>query len=241
VAESLDIPVVRVERIYPPRDASVVWCRDYDDAMSRMEADGVTRLLALTGVQTITRLKPYWSRYECWFRILNREESIAKAREQGFDPSRLLFYEQESESELIERLAPQAILTKESGTSGGFGDKLDAARKAGSAKAKMDKFGAKRDALDSQIAAADAAVAETNARLDQVRAKYSQDPEFAKYEEMRDNGVDLARLKPTCRMVAAAAGKSKAEAIISILRHTSHYLLVTDQGAAERMLQILEK
>ena len=69
------------------------------------------------------------------------------------------------------------------------------ARKAGSAKAKMDKFGAKRDALDSQIAAADAAVAETNARLDQVRAKYSQDPEFAKYEEMRDNGVDLARLK----------------------------------------------
>ena len=54
-------------------------------------------------------------------------------------------------------------------------------------------------------------------------------------------GVDLARLKPTCRRVAAAAGASKAEAIISILRHTSHYLLVTDQGAAERMLQILEK
>ena len=52
-------------------------------------------------------------------------------------------------------------------------------------------------------------------------------------------GVDLARLKPTCRMVAAAAGASKAEAIISILRHTRHYLLVTDQGAAEKMLRIL--
>ena len=34
-------------------------------------------------------------------------------------------------------------------------------------------------------------------------------------------------------------GKSKAEAIISILRHTRHYLLVTDQGAAESMLHIL--
>ena len=52
-------------------------------------------------------------------------------------------------------------------------------------------------------------------------------------------GVDLARLKPTCRMIAAAAGASKAEAIISILRHTHHNLLVTDQGAAERMLSIL--
>ena len=52
-------------------------------------------------------------------------------------------------------------------------------------------------------------------------------------------GVDLARLKPTCRMIAAAAGTSKAEAIISILRHTRHSLLVTDQGAAEKMLEIL--
>ena len=52
-------------------------------------------------------------------------------------------------------------------------------------------------------------------------------------------GVDLARLKRTCRMVAAAAGSSKAAAILSVLRHTPHALLVTDQGAAEKMLRIL--
>lgn len=52
-------------------------------------------------------------------------------------------------------------------------------------------------------------------------------------------GVDLARLKRTCRMVASAAGSSKAGAIISVLRHTPHALLVTDQGAAEKMLNIL--
>jgi central glycolytic genes regulator len=57
--------------------------------------------------------------------------------------------------------------------------------------------------------------------------------------ESTNVGVDLARLKPTCKMIAAAAGASKAEAIIAILRHTRHYLLVTDQGAAERMLSIL--
>lgn len=53
-------------------------------------------------------------------------------------------------------------------------------------------------------------------------------------------GVDLARLKRTCRMVAAAAGSSKAGAILSVLRHTHHSLLVTDQGAAEKMMRMLE-
>ena len=43
----------------------------------------------------------------------------------------------------------------------------------------------------------------------------------------------------TCRMIAAAAGKSKAEAIISVMRHRRHQLLTTDQGAAEQILRIL--
>lgn len=52
-------------------------------------------------------------------------------------------------------------------------------------------------------------------------------------------GVDLARLSPGCRMIAVAAGKHKAEAIISVLRHDRHALLVTDEGAAREMLRIL--
>lgn len=131
VSESLDIPAVRVERNYPPRDRSVVWCRDYDDAISRLEDAGIDNLLALTGVQTISKLKPYWEKHECRFRILNREESLKKAAEQGFDSANLVFYEQDSEAELIARLQPQAILTKESGASGGFEAKVAAARAAG--------------------------------------------------------------------------------------------------------------
>lgn len=53
-------------------------------------------------------------------------------------------------------------------------------------------------------------------------------------------GVDLARLAPSCRMIAVAAGRHKAEAIISVLRHDRHALLVTDEGAAREMLQLLE-
>lgn len=53
-------------------------------------------------------------------------------------------------------------------------------------------------------------------------------------------GVDLARLTPACQMIAAAAGKSKARAIIAVLRHDPHALLVTDEGAAKEMLRLLD-
>ncbi|MBO6067620.1 MAG: cobalt-precorrin-5B (C(1))-methyltransferase [Bacteroidales bacterium] len=131
VAESLDLPVVRVERSYPVEDSDIRWCDSYEDAVSKLEVDGVGRLLALTGVQTIGRLKPYWERHECWFRILHRDESLQKAVGEGFPEDRLVFYEEDDEADLISRLKPQAILTKESGESGGFTDKVAAARAAG--------------------------------------------------------------------------------------------------------------
>lgn len=53
-------------------------------------------------------------------------------------------------------------------------------------------------------------------------------------------GVDLARLSPGCRMIAVAAGKHKAEAIIAVLKHDRHALLVTDEGAAREMLRLLQ-
>ena len=138
VAESLDLPVVRVERVYADPAgmsgsdrASLRWCDDYADAIRQLEADGIDRLLALTGVQTIGKLRPFWSRHTCWFRILRREESLEKARQQGFPEERLAYYEEEDDAALIARLRPEAILTKESGESGGFGQKLAAARAAG--------------------------------------------------------------------------------------------------------------
>ena len=138
VAESLDLPVVRVERVYADPAgmsgsdrASLRWCDDYADAIRQLEADGIDRLLALTGVQTIGKLRPFWSRHTCWSRILRREESLEKARQQGFPEERLAYYEEDDDAALIARLRPEAILTKESGESGGFGQKLAAARAAG--------------------------------------------------------------------------------------------------------------
>lgn len=125
VSRRLQLPVVRFERIYPPHTDEVIWCADYQEAVRRLKEDGITRLLALTGVQTIGKLRDFWAddtlQPTCWFRILDREESVSLAVRQGFDANRLVFYHEGApETELLEQLKPQAILTKESGESGGF-------------------------------------------------------------------------------------------------------------------------
>lgn len=136
VSRKLNLSVVRFERKYPPRTDDVIWCKDYNDAVLRLKEDGISRLLALTGVQTIGKLRDFWadenSKPECWFRILDREESLSLAVRHGFDTSRLVYYhEGEPEAQLMEKIRPQAVLTKESGESGGFVEKLEAARGLG--------------------------------------------------------------------------------------------------------------
>lgn len=136
VSRKLNLNVVRFERKYPPRTDEVIWCKDYNDAVLRLKEDGISRLLALTGVQTIGKLRDFWadenSKPECWFRILDREESLSSVVRQGFDTSRLVYYhEGEPEAQLMEKIRPQAVLTKESGESGGFVEKLEAARSLG--------------------------------------------------------------------------------------------------------------
>ncbi len=128
-ARQLQLPVIRYERIYEEHTDGIVWCDDYDDAIRRLEGHGVDKLLALTGVQTMGKLLPYWQNHECWFRILDRDASRKIAGQYaGFPEDHLVYYEHEDTHELIGRLHPHAILTKESGRSGGFLEKERAAR-----------------------------------------------------------------------------------------------------------------
>ena len=61
--------------------------------------------------------------------------------------------------------------------------------------AKIDAAKAKMDEADKALALANKAVAEVQVKLDALRAKHAGNEEFDKYEAMRDNGIDLARLK----------------------------------------------
>lgn len=131
VARHIGSPIVRYDRIFPPRSDDLVWCKDYDDAIAQLEAHQVDRLLALTGVNTIGRLRHFWQQHECWFRILNRRFSHTLACKSGFPEDHLVYFEQDDTRSLLEQLRPQAMLTKESGLTGGFTEKTEAAREAG--------------------------------------------------------------------------------------------------------------
>ena len=128
VSVESNIPVIRFERIFPERDEEhITWCRDYDDAIEKIQKEKIFILLALTGVQTIGKLKPLWQNACCYFRILDRDSSRKLAREQGFSEKNLYYYTPgEDEQVLMKQLHPEAILLKESGISGGFCEKVEA-------------------------------------------------------------------------------------------------------------------
>ena len=119
VADTLTIPVVRYERMYPPRDPSLTWIDDY-----RQIPTDIHSLLATTGVQSISKLK--WLEAQgvkVIYRILNRESSIQSAHQQGVADEQLCFYPQMVEAD--------AMLMKESGESGGFSEKIREAKEMG--------------------------------------------------------------------------------------------------------------
>jgi len=121
---SMGLPVVRYERIYPPRDEDITWIDNYTDIVAA-DLHGKT-LLATTGVQSIGKLKHLEAQgVRIVYRILNRESSILLAHEQGATDDQLCYYEDGT-------MPPaDAILLKESGLSGGFAEKVAEARAKG--------------------------------------------------------------------------------------------------------------
>lgn len=130
VSNQLNIPVIRLERNYPEHAENLLWFDSYKEAIDYLEKNKIDNLLALTGVNTISKLKPYWEKHNCWFRILDREESRAIVSREDFPIEKVMYYRQgEDDAPLFEELKPEAMITKESGESGGFKEKADAALK----------------------------------------------------------------------------------------------------------------
>ena len=126
VAAEAQIPIVRYDRIYPPRDPDITWIDDYNSLTSHLLP--LTSLLATTGVQSISKLKPLESKgIKIYYRILPRESSISLAKAQGATDDQLCFYEDGNTIDVD----ADAILLKESGISGGFAEKVAAARAKG--------------------------------------------------------------------------------------------------------------
>ena len=123
VSDALKIPAIRYERIFPERDASLEWLDSYDQV-----PHDIKTLLATTGVQSISKLKPLEAAgIKVYYRILNRESSIALAQKQGATMEQLCYFEDPKDVPV----EADAILLKESGLSGGFQEKVDAAKAKG--------------------------------------------------------------------------------------------------------------
>ena len=130
----LIINVIRLQRVFPEHIKGVEYCSDYDDAINKIREAKVERLLALTGANTIKKLR----QTKAIFRILNRPESIALAEAAGLDNDRIIFYNEsleipsiEDERKVMSEVGCDAIITKESGESGGFEVKVKAALELG--------------------------------------------------------------------------------------------------------------
>ena len=132
--KALGIHVIRLQRVFPEHIKGVEYCSDYDDAINKIREAKIERLLALTGANTIKKLRLT----NAVFRILNRPESIALAEAFGLDNDRIIFYNEsleipsvEDEKKVMMEVGCEAIITKESGESGGFEVKVKAALELG--------------------------------------------------------------------------------------------------------------
>ena len=141
IAET-QLPVVRLERSFGTPRPGVTYCDTYEEAVQRLLSDPARCLLALSGANTIVRMRPYWQQHDTRFRILDRDESRELAASQGFPINHLIYYntdichtkvlpDKEQEMQLMREVGCDAILTKESGETGGFEAKVEAALELG--------------------------------------------------------------------------------------------------------------
>lgn len=128
VAACLDIPAIRFERIFPPRDNNIIWCDSYAEAVGKIESESV--VIATTGVQSIAHLKALEDKgCKVYYQILNRQSSIEIANAEGISDDRLIYYDSESPSWIGKDA--DYIIMKESGLTGGYQDKVKEAQRKG--------------------------------------------------------------------------------------------------------------
>lgn len=140
--DSVGLPVIRLQRKFGVERQDVIYSNDFEDAVSKLSTQPPRLLLALSGANTISKLRTYWQKHPAIFRILDRQESRDLAQREGLSANQLIYYRNdvgasntlpttEDEKTLMQTLGCDAIITKESGESGGFDAKVDAALQLG--------------------------------------------------------------------------------------------------------------
>ncbi|WP_421920765.1 cobalt-precorrin-5B (C(1))-methyltransferase CbiD [Marinifilum sp.] len=132
-AQDLGIEIIRYKREFPDLQTSEL-IRLFDSYESMTEAllqSEFKNILALTGVQTINKLRSLWDQRTCYFRILDTDLSRQKARETDLDYQFVIPMDPKAGVEelaiLSKKLKAEILLSKESGESGLFETKVKVA------------------------------------------------------------------------------------------------------------------
>ncbi|WP_049754295.1 precorrin-6A reductase [Chlorobium limicola] len=140
VAGTLSLPVIRLERDYriDPELIDTPRVRFADSlaaAAGLLEIMKPRSVLAATGVQSISVLRPYWTEHRMKVRILPAERSYDLAIQEGFPEEDIIrkapSCSQAEEEAIYRQHGIDCLLCKESGSSGFLPVKLAAAKACG--------------------------------------------------------------------------------------------------------------
>lgn len=129
---ALHLPVIRYEREFPAIPEEVQQVSSFEEAIALLHQAKPTKVLALTGVNSIAKLQGYWQEHEIYFRVMPIAETEKTIERTGIPRSQIIYYDKElSDEELFRTLQPDLIIVKESGTTSGFTEKVSAALSLG--------------------------------------------------------------------------------------------------------------
>ena len=129
---ALHIPVIRYEREFPTIPEAVQQASSFEKAIALLHQTKPTKVLALTGVNSIAKLQSYWQEHETFFRVMPIAETEKTIERTGIPRSQIIYYDKDlSDEALFRTLQPNLIIVKESGTTSGFTEKVSSALSLG--------------------------------------------------------------------------------------------------------------
>ncbi|NTU93023.1 MAG: cobalt-precorrin-5B (C(1))-methyltransferase [Chlorobiaceae bacterium] len=137
VCNRLAVRLIRFDRPASslPDSAGLHSVADFTETITLLERLDPAKLLALTGVQSVAPLRPWWERRDMLLRIMPSTASMELARQEGFPEAKLLPMSPDGSDEELEALVRghgvDCLLVKESGESGFFSSKLRVAERCG--------------------------------------------------------------------------------------------------------------
>ncbi len=134
-SEDLNISIIRFERIYPDLTPyeNIKTFSSFKEMTDKLLLSKYRNVLCLTGVQTIPHYAKLINERNCYFRILNTKQNQQLAKQYNVKKENLILIEPKEGAEelinLIRKTNAEIILSKESGESGFFMDKVEASNK----------------------------------------------------------------------------------------------------------------